>query len=129
MSKRKVISLAEEFSKIEILENRHPEMSTEEKARSFAFLTDYRDGGIFIAQFSGKTEWERHSNGDEIVFSLGGEATLILLENGIETPNLLRKDEFMVVPQNIWHRFESPKGAKLMTVTPQPTDHQIERPE
>lgn len=28
----------------------------------------------------------------------------------------------------VGHRFDSPKGVKIMTVTPQPTDHQIEKP-
>jgi mannose-6-phosphate isomerase-like protein (cupin superfamily) len=28
-----------------------------------------------------------------------------------------------VVPQGIWHRFDSPDGVTLMTATPQPTDH------
>jgi len=28
-----------------------------------------------------------------------------------------------IVPQGAWHRFSSPRGVTLMTVTPQPTDH------
>jgi len=29
----------------------------------------------------------------------------------------------IVVPQGCWHRFHSKTGVRLMTVTPQPTDH------
>ena len=51
-----------------------------------------------------------------------------MLVDNEEKRSLLLKNELMVVPKNTWHRFESPKGVKVMTVTPQPTDHQIERP-
>ncbi len=34
----------------------------------------------------------------------------------------------MKVPQGIWHRFESPKGVNVQSITPQPTDHQTEHP-
>ena len=29
----------------------------------------------------------------------------------------------IIVPQGCWHRFESETGVRVMTVTPQPTDH------
>ena len=59
---------------------------------------------------------------------LEGETTLILLEESGEKPNLLRKGEMLVVPVNTWHRFETPDGVKIMSVTPEPGDHQIEHP-
>ena len=43
-------------------------------------------------------------------------------------PYELGAGEMIVVPANTWHRFET-DGVKLMTVTPQPTDHSVERPE
>jgi len=36
--------------------------------------------------------------------------------------------QMIIVPQGTWHRFSTPVGVKVMTVTPQPTDHQIEQP-
>ena len=63
------------------------------------------------------------------MFVLEGETTLLLLVDGDEIPNPLKEGELLVVPRNVWHRFETPKGMKVMTVTPQPTDHSIERPE
>ena len=35
----------------------------------------------------------------------------------------LRAGMMVVVPQGLWHRFESPGGVTLMSVTPLPTDH------
>ena len=64
-----------------------------------------------------------------MVFVLQGETTLILLEDGREQPKLLKENQLIVVPRNTWHRFETPKGVKILTVTPQPTSHSIEFPE
>jgi len=36
--------------------------------------------------------------------------------------------ELIVVPQGVWHRFETPEGVKVVAVTPKPTDHQVNRP-
>lgn len=36
--------------------------------------------------------------------------------------------ELIVIPQGTWHRFESPEPVKVVTFTPQPTDHQVVRP-
>jgi quercetin dioxygenase-like cupin family protein len=128
MKKGIPISIEDGFKKVKFLDNRAPESSDEDKKDAFANLSEYRDGAIFIAHSAGNTEWERHSKGDEIVFVLEGETNLILLVQGEEKLNNLKVDELLVVPQNIWHRFETPKGAKVLTVTPLPTDHSIEYP-
>lgn len=96
---------------------------------SFCLLDSYRDGAIFLAHFAGNSEWERHPRGEEIVQILAGETTLFLLLDGEERPHALRAGELLVIPQNTWHRFVSPGGVKMMTVTPQPTDHSVEWPE
>jgi len=94
----------------------------------FAMLSPYRDGGVFVASYAGTTEWERHAAGDEVVLVLSGETTLILLEDGCEQAHKLGPRELLVVPKGVWHRFETPVGVQVMSVTPQPTDHQLERP-
>ena len=122
-------SLAQEFDKLRFYANRTPESSNEELSAAFAELSSYRDGGIFIGHYAGSSEWERHSQGDEIVYVLEGKTTLILLEESGELPNELEAGQLLVVPQNTWHRFETPEGVKILTVTPQPTDHSQEMPQ
>ena len=129
MPKSTPISITVAFSRLSFLADRTPETSDEEAEGAFEMLSEYRDGGIFIGHYAGNSEWERHSNGDEIVFVVEGETTLILLVGGKETPNTLGRGELLVVPKNIWHRFETSKAVKIMSVTPQPTDHSIERPD
>jgi len=128
MTKSKPISLDNAIAKLQFLENRTPNTSAEESRDAFGKLASYRDGSIFIAHYAGESEWERHIQGDEIVFVLDGETTLILLSKGEQIPNILRRGEIFVVPQAVWHRFETPKGVKLMSVTPEPTEHSIELP-
>ncbi len=129
MLKATSISIDKSFEQVKCLEGRTPETTDVQAEGSFAKISDYRDGGVFIAHYSGNSEWERHPNGDEFVQVIDGETNLILLSNNIETANRMKKGELLVVPQNMWHRFETPDGVKIMTVTPQPTDHSITRPE
>ena len=57
-----------------------------------------------------------------------GNTTVFLLIDGGEHTYAMGPNELIVVPEGTWHRFESPDGVKIMTVTPQPTDHSAERP-
>lgn len=85
-------------------------------------VSEFRDGGAFVSTFEGNSEWERHSNGDELVLAVEGRTVLVLLSDGKETQHTLNEGELIVVPKNTWHRFET-TGVKLLTLTPQPTDH------
>ena len=127
MTKTKGISINKGFEGLKFLQNRTPQSTGIED--SFCMLSEYRDGGIFLAHYAGNSEWEKHSKGDELVMVMEGNTTLILLLEGSEVSNTLSQGEILVVPQNTWHRFESPNGVKVMTVTPQPTDHSIGKPE
>jgi len=127
--KAKVVDLKEAFSKVNFLKGRTPQTTEKESEGAFAELSEYRDGGVFITHYTGYSEWERHLNGDEFVQVIEGNTTLFLLVNDQEVANKLSAGQLIVVPKGVWHRFESPDGVKIMTITPQPTDHSIERPD
>jgi len=122
------ITIEDELSKVQLLNNRTPETTNEEAKDAFALLSEYRDGGIYVTHYSGFSEWERHLNGDEFLHVLSGETTLILLNEQQKQRNTLSAGQILVIPKGVWHRFESPLGVKLMTITPQPTEHSVERP-
>lgn len=128
MSKGTVISLTNNFQKLTFLEDRTPDTTASESEGYFAELSDYRNGAIFIAHYAGSSDWERHGEGDEIVSVIDGETNLVLLDKDGEKANHMRAGDIIVVPQGQWHRFESPKGVKVMSVTPQPTDHSFDTP-
>jgi quercetin dioxygenase-like cupin family protein len=45
----------------------------------FAKLASFNHGGVFLGRFSGRTPWERHSHGDELVQVLEGEVDLTIM--------------------------------------------------
>ena len=67
-------------------------------------------------------------NGWLYILVLGGETTLILLNGNEEQRYPLSTGKMLVIPKDAWPRFESPEGVKVMTITPQPTEHSIEQP-
>ena len=122
-----VIELAKEFGKLEFYADRMPNSTAEDLARAFAKLDDYRDGGIFIGHYAGNSEWERHPNGDEVVCVVEGETTLVFLQEE-EIAHKLSSGMLIVVPKGIWHRFETPVGVKILSITPQPTELSVNKP-
>jgi uncharacterized cupin superfamily protein len=122
------ISIDRAIAALTFLSDRTPTTTAEESADAFTVLSDYRDGGVFVGHWAGSSEWERHSVGDEIVMVFDGETTLTFLAEDGEQSSRLRAGDLVVVPQGTWHRFETPDGVKVLSVTPQPTDHRTDRP-
>jgi mannose-6-phosphate isomerase-like protein (cupin superfamily) len=118
-----VIDLTAELAKLTMLQERTPHTTRAERQGSSQNLAGYRDGAIFTTKFTGEGGWERHRNGEEVVYILDGDTMVHLMtEKGPETLEL-RAGMIAIVPQGAWHRFSSLGGVTLMTVTPQPTDH------
>lgn len=91
-------------------------------------VADYRDGGIFIVHYAGDSAWERHPD-DEVVMVVDGETTMTMIIDDQRRTLTMTAMELIVVPANTWHRFHTPDGVRVMTITPQPTDHQLEDPD
>jgi hypothetical protein len=66
-----------------MLRGRSPTTTDAEKSGGIARLAPYRDGAVFASKFAGSSDWERHSQGDEIVQILDGATTLhVITEDG-----------------------------------------------
>ena len=88
----------------------------------------YRDGYISTVKFSGRSAWEKHV-GDELLLVAEGSGYLLLIDkDGFVVPRALSTNLLIIVPAERWHQIESEGGISLVTVTPQPTVHQAERP-
>ncbi len=123
-------SITELLEKVTYLPDRTPEMAMEGGAENaFREVAKYRDGAIYTGYYSGNSEWERHPEGDETVMALEGTTTVVLRTEGEDQRVQLSPNDLVIVPRNIWHRFENSTQLKILTVTPQPTEHQIEDPE
>jgi len=119
----KAADIKAELAKLTFLHGRTPRTSEAESKGTFAALSSFGNGKIFVGSFSGESEWERHRQGDELVHILDGATTLTIM--GPEGPQRfeLSAGMLIVVPQGHWHRFHSPNGVTVLTATPLPTDH------
>ena len=119
----KTIDLNRDLAGLVKLEGRGAHTTEDEAQASFMSLGEFRDGGLFAASFSGSSGWERHLKGDEMVQILDGATRLdIVVGDEIES-HQLRAGNLLVVPRGCWHQFVSEHGVKVMTATPQPTEH------
>lgn len=122
------VSISTAMEALTPLVGRTPTTTDEEKAEAFAELAPVRDGGIYIGHWGkGRSEWERHP-ADEVVAVVAGQTTLTLLIDDEELTHTLGPAEVIVVPALTWHQFETIAMVQIVTVTPQPGDHQAERP-
>ena len=118
-----IVDLKAEFAKLTMLKGRTPGSSEAAREGAFGRVSPYRDGAIFTAKFAGRSAWERHPQGDEIVQIIDGATTLHLITEEGRQSVTLEAGMMVVVPQNTWHQFEAPDGVCVLTATPQPTEH------
>ena len=119
-------SLPQILSTLTYLPDRKPEMAfTGGAEAAFAEVAPIRDGAIFVGHYSGNSEWERHAAGDEFVMVLEGSTTVVLRIDSRDERASLVQQELVVVPAGVWHRFENSQNLKVLTVTPQPTEHRL----
>ncbi len=118
--------LDEVFGRLRFEPDRTPDST--DIGHAFAQVARCRDGAIFVGHYAGRSEWERHANGDEVVMVLAGQTTLFVLVDCEEQSVSLAANQVFVVPRGVWHRFETPDEVKILTVTPQPTDHSTQFP-
>lgn len=118
-----VIDLAAELDRLVLLQGRTPQTTSEERAGSSAELGTCHDATLFASKFSGLGAWERHPKGEELVQVIDGAATVDIVTADTSRSVDVRAGMLLVVPQGAWHRFRSPDGITLMTVTPRPSEH------
>lgn len=129
MAAPKPVDLDAAFAPLTFLPDRTPDSAAAELDAAFAKVADSQMGATFIGHYAGDSMWERHPAGDEYVSVLDGETEMTLVVDGEYVTHTMTAGQFIIVPQGAWHRFHTPVGVKVMTITPQPTDHVRELPE
>ena len=82
----------------------------------FGTLNEYALG---LGRYSGVSPWERHRNGDELLYVVDGEVQITLLsEAGTEERELIRTGRLVVVPQDRWHQLDASTGASILFASP-----------
>jgi mannose-6-phosphate isomerase-like protein (cupin superfamily) len=81
----------------------------------FGQLNDYQLG---MGRYIGESPWERHRNGDELLYVLSGEVDITLLDDEGEERDTIRTGSFFVVPKDRWHQLDTPDGASIFYASP-----------
>ncbi|KAA3604504.1 MAG: cupin domain-containing protein [Planctomycetota bacterium] len=63
---------------------------------------------------------EMHPDGDEILFLISGQVTLILEDQEPASEILLQPGQAIVVPRGVWHRIRLHEVSQILHVTPGP---------
>lgn len=73
---------------------------------------------IGVMSFQGRTPWERHDGGDELLYVLDGEVDLTAMtDEGARQVKLTAGNAF-ICPRGIWHRQNSEPSTSILYVTP-----------
>ena len=99
----KTIDLDRDLAGLVTLEGRGPHTTEEEAQGSFMRLADFRDGALFVV--------------------IEGSTRLDIIVDEERESHHLSAGMLLVVPQGCWHQFFSDDGVKVLTATPQPTEH------
>jgi len=66
--------------------------------------------------------WERHPDGDELLYILEGELEMMLLRESTSEKASLESGSLFVVPQGVWHRPYAKSDVRLLFATPVRTE-------
>jgi quercetin dioxygenase-like cupin family protein len=73
---------------------------------------------------------ERHPDGDELIYLLSGEVTVVIEAPGGDERHTLRPGDALIVARGLWHRLEVARPARLFRLTPGPSgEHRRLSPE
>lgn len=78
------------------------------------------DGNWLFAEFAFDADWaswEMHPLGDEIVYLLDGEVTLLLELDGGVREVLLKDRSAVVVPRGVWHTAKVHAPSRMLHIT------------
>jgi len=91
-------------------------------ARAFPQLMPFNTGGVLAGRFVGRTPWERHPDGDELLYVVEGSVEITLLTDAGPERHRIDHGSVFVVPRGVWHRQHAAETALLLSATPLPTE-------
>jgi len=81
-------------------------------------LGTFNDCLVGLVHFSGRTGWERHTGGAELLHILEGETALTVYENRKTTTLTARQGDLVQIPKAVWHTQQTLKPVTLLFITP-----------
>src|SRR5207247_361399 len=77
---------------------------TEVPAAAVRLLASLNRCTLGVTRYSGRTPWERHPDGDELLHPLEGEVDVTVLTDGGPAHVTVRAGSVFVCPRGLWHR-------------------------
>ncbi len=72
---------------------------------------------------------ERHPDGDELIYLVSGDVTVVIEAPGAEEHHSLCPGDALIVSRGLWHRIEVDRPARLLHLTPGPSGQHRPLPE
>lgn len=94
-----------------------PSTTEAEAAAAVRELTLFNQFVVGLTRFSGRSPWERHPDGDELLHVLEGEVDFTILTDERPVHVTVCAGSVFVCPRGLWHRQYSKSGATLLFAT------------
>jgi mannose-6-phosphate isomerase-like protein (cupin superfamily) len=91
------------------------------RGRANASLGKLNNYSVGLGRYTGRSPWERHLNGDELLYVLDGEVEITMLTDDdlITEQEILRTGCLFVVPQGRWHQLNAiTDGISVFSASP-----------
>jgi mannose-6-phosphate isomerase-like protein (cupin superfamily) len=95
--------------------------TSEDVMASVRQFTSFNQCMLGVTHFSGLTPWERHPDGDELLYVLDGEIDVTILTDAGRVLTTVSVGSVSVVPRGLWHRQEPRPSVTLLFATPSAT--------
>lgn len=89
-----------------------------ESMETLRALQPFNECLLGLVRFAGRTPWERHPAGDELLHVLAGRVEVTVLGEGPAQRAVLTPGSVYVVPRGLWHRQHAAQEVALLFATP-----------
>jgi len=100
------------------------DLDIEEAMKAMKILGGFNQCMLGLVRFTGDTNWERHPEGEELLYVVSGKTNIKILENDKTTNIAAEKGQIVVIPKGVWHTQKPEPEVTLLFATPaEKTEH------
>lgn len=94
-----------------------PDLDSDTGLNALKVLGSFNGCMLGMVHYSGQTAWERHAEGDELLYILEGEAELTALTATGRISVCASAGDLVEIPRGIWHSQITRAPVKLLFIT------------
>lgn len=88
---------------------------------AFRKITDLDECTIGVMSYAGQTPWERHPDGDELLYAIDGGVEITVLTDDGPVEKQVRAGSVFICPRGLWHRQRAEPSVTMLFGTPTET--------